>query len=1299
MVRTTKRMAALVLSAALAFSAAAGTATIGFAGYKGAETLTDFPALIKLPDCAAGFSYADAAADGADIYFTDSDGNVIPHDVDTWNASGASYVWVKVPALTTAATVTMHWGETLPANVPAAFDTWSGYVGVWHMNEADGAKATPEPDATGHGLNATPVRNANLGNILSELQGIPNGKVGAARRNQSSGGKCNGLRTPNYVGKITDCSKMTVGGWFRATQPNGWMRLFSAKSDNGNTYGFEAFTLNNSFTSFGASGSSGYATTSDTTLPSVQQDWVHVQLVYDGTTAKYYANGALVRSFPVAKIKASSSALYLAIGNNKNPNEAAWRGCYDEVRMYDGVMSADRIQAEYDTANNPVAFVKGHTADFYCAGYDGDETLADFPICVHIPDCVPNFRYEDAAADGSDIWFSDASGNVLASEKDVWKRSNYDGVTRSSFWVKVPSMTGETRITMHWGGTPPAGRPAATEVWTGYAGVWHMGTANGATVTPEPDATGHGLSAMPTSAVPSHVSQLMSRNSGDTYLIGNCCQNQTDTGNNGLFVPSPEAHMTDTAKMSIGGWFFADNANGYMRLFSAKAQNDQDGGWEVWASNGHTKRYGVTGGSGSNVFPEADTHDCKNRWVHFMAVYDGTNVKLYVNGDQYIDGTVGAISARAADSELGDAGGYSFMIGGMPRLNDSSWRGCYDEVRLYDGAMSAARVRALYLAESYPAAFLCAKPRSAGGIVQERPYYGMDFVHHLRTDIHFITASGTPKTSLGTGYLTGFGEQVLPMLAVVGFDTIPSLGGTAMTTARDATSVNIAGQGFNFGSGDWTYHVRARTGDVTNGVVWCLGGGGYTMALAANGPDGVSLVILQNNVATPLVRLDVPVPHASVSYHDYAAVFHVSGNTVDFYVDGVFKDSVSYANFTASDDRWKFFGLWNANVNFTYTKDARIEDVRFYRRALTAGEIATLHGWLSFSAPARTVYSATAAADCPFSDLAWSPTPPEGGFGADDVLDVTVASGCTLAMPTNVMPSVAGLVVRGGTIKMGGKDTTGPKWLRLADGASLDENGYAQALAAYPRIVLDEGAYLRNDGAPLNHYNAQFPRGVELAPGATAYLHTSGQMGLVGDFWAKTFTDLNGGTLVKTDSGTCYMANIVFGGGGTLEVREGAVETFAVNGYETALTLGKTEIEVKNGATFTSGVSGEVGTIRGDGAVDSTVGTLTVGSILSGRVTVGGTTNTVLASGATLDLSANTAPFVQPATMTFAGAVNIALPSGATARGKLKLISWDAPPAEGVTFAAVGELPRNMKLDVRDDGLYLYRAGLVIIVK
>ena len=56
----------------VASMAAANTATIGFAGYRGAETLADFPALIKLPDCAEGFAYADAAENGADIYFTDA---------------------------------------------------------------------------------------------------------------------------------------------------------------------------------------------------------------------------------------------------------------------------------------------------------------------------------------------------------------------------------------------------------------------------------------------------------------------------------------------------------------------------------------------------------------------------------------------------------------------------------------------------------------------------------------------------------------------------------------------------------------------------------------------------------------------------------------------------------------------------------------------------------------------------------------------------------------------------------------------------------------------------------------------------------------------------------------------------------------------------------------------------------------------------------------------------------------------------------------------------------------------------
>ncbi len=132
------------------------SAEIGFAGYRGTETLVDFPALIKLPDCAEGFSYADALPDGTDIYFTAADGTVLSHEIDTWNASGRSLLWVKVPSLDRSTRITMHWGGGSAAQVPSASSVWTGYVGVWHMNVANGAAGTAEPDATGHGLDAVP---------------------------------------------------------------------------------------------------------------------------------------------------------------------------------------------------------------------------------------------------------------------------------------------------------------------------------------------------------------------------------------------------------------------------------------------------------------------------------------------------------------------------------------------------------------------------------------------------------------------------------------------------------------------------------------------------------------------------------------------------------------------------------------------------------------------------------------------------------------------------------------------------------------------------------------------------------------------------------------------------------------------------------------------------------------------------------------------------------------------------------------------------------------------------------------
>ena len=108
-----QRAAAIVLVAGLSclataadFSSWGKKAEIAFSGYNGSETLTNFPALVVLgSDTVTGFAYADSPDGGADLRFADSTGTVeLPYEIEQWNPSGKSYVWVRVPELVDANT-------------------------------------------------------------------------------------------------------------------------------------------------------------------------------------------------------------------------------------------------------------------------------------------------------------------------------------------------------------------------------------------------------------------------------------------------------------------------------------------------------------------------------------------------------------------------------------------------------------------------------------------------------------------------------------------------------------------------------------------------------------------------------------------------------------------------------------------------------------------------------------------------------------------------------------------------------------------------------------------------------------------------------------------------------------------------------------------------------------------------------------------------------------------------------------------------------------------------------------------
>ena len=103
---------------------------ITFGGYTNDEALLDFPALVRLGANIPGFSYSqfDSPANGADLRFTDADGRELPYQIDTWNPSGNSFVWVQVPEIATNTDyINACWGN--PAD--STIQPWTTNGAVW----------------------------------------------------------------------------------------------------------------------------------------------------------------------------------------------------------------------------------------------------------------------------------------------------------------------------------------------------------------------------------------------------------------------------------------------------------------------------------------------------------------------------------------------------------------------------------------------------------------------------------------------------------------------------------------------------------------------------------------------------------------------------------------------------------------------------------------------------------------------------------------------------------------------------------------------------------------------------------------------------------------------------------------------------------------------------------------------------------------------------------------------------------------------------------------------------------------
>ena len=376
--------AVLALSVVTSVSAAgitdfAKTFTVTVPAGLADEPLSDFPLLVRLGSGIQGFDYADFRQNGADILVTDTEDQPLPHELENWDTNGVSRLWVQVPSVAEGTTIRVYYGTD--AAVDEVDGMWSGYAGVWHLNEA-GDGAVTVSDAT---------TNALTGVCHETSAAVLGGILGGARYITSNTANNPGFDSGITV-ELSDAAKkgavnglvpvFTASFWFRPQMEQAnYEYLVSRKMTDASTtwgvqFGKDAGSTFNQLRIYGAdankfanSAATGTAGTEGVTITAGgSNEWHRLDCIWTAN-ARYvlYFDGDSVAEGPLSGDLAAANVTdnNLSIGgalkptNGKDKGGRGFRGEMDEVRLRYGASTAARIAAEWRQESGAISAVCG----------------------------------------------------------------------------------------------------------------------------------------------------------------------------------------------------------------------------------------------------------------------------------------------------------------------------------------------------------------------------------------------------------------------------------------------------------------------------------------------------------------------------------------------------------------------------------------------------------------------------------------------------------------------------------------------------------------------------------------------------------------------------------------------------------------------------------------------------------------------------------------------------------------------------------------------------------------------------
>jgi len=318
---------------------------ITFSGYSRPSALSNFPALVVLNEGIGGFLYSDFADPaGGDLRFTDGmDTTELSYEIDTWDTTGNSYVWVRVPRLAGADTmVWAYWGNTSAGSPMYSTNgsTWdSDFVGVWHMSREAPGTGTADlyGDSTAHGHHGNDQVSASAqGGVIGPGQELDGGDdyVDVAD-----------------VPELRLTGQLTLETWVKPDVASGTSVAISKKSGWNASAGYD-LELKLSDGNVTVLGGGGDYLRANTTWDT---QWHHVAATIDGTTGQIYRDGntLVLNDSTIGALTSGTDALTIG---RRSGGGAHVDGRLDEVRVSRVARSADWLWATWKCAAEPASF-------------------------------------------------------------------------------------------------------------------------------------------------------------------------------------------------------------------------------------------------------------------------------------------------------------------------------------------------------------------------------------------------------------------------------------------------------------------------------------------------------------------------------------------------------------------------------------------------------------------------------------------------------------------------------------------------------------------------------------------------------------------------------------------------------------------------------------------------------------------------------------------------------------------------------------------------------------------------------